>query len=132
MSYAIKYLAILLPLVALDAIWIGFIASNFYKKHLGYIFAEKFLLWPAAIFYLIYAIAIWFFVVDPAIDNKSLATAVWRGAFLGLAAYGAYDLTNQATIAKWPYIVTLADLAWGVFVTAAASAIAYTIISNYK
>ena len=48
------YITIFLSLMSLDAIWLGFISKSFYQKHLGYIFAEKFNLWPALLFYIIY------------------------------------------------------------------------------
>lgn len=124
------FFSILIPLMALDAIWIGLVAKSFYQKHLGYIFAEKFVLWPAGIFYVLYSIGIAVFVVGPAVASGSWVTALWRGAFLGLIAYGTYDLTNQATIARWPISVTIVDILWGVFVTAAASVIAYFIVSR--
>jgi len=37
--------------------------------------------------------------------------------------YATYDLTNQATMKDWPVTITLIDLAWGTFITAATSAI---------
>ena len=43
---------------------------------------------------------------------------------LGLVSYGAYDLTNQATLLGWSWRVTLADLAWGSLATAAAALLA--------
>lgn len=124
------YLAVLLPLVGLDAFWLGFVSKSFYQKHLGYIFAENFILWPAIIFYLLYAFGIMFFVVNPALESKSLLAAVYRGALLGLLAYGTYDLTNQATLAKWPIAITLADVAWGIVVTTLVSIIAFLIMKK--
>jgi uncharacterized membrane protein len=50
---------------------------------------------------------------------------------LGLVAYGSYDLTNQATLKVWDVRVTLADMAWGVFLTAAASAIACAVTKRF-
>lgn len=125
------YISILISLVVLDSVWLLFIARAFYQKHLGYIFAETFKLWPAGIFYIIYAFGIAYFVVNPAVEAKSLMLAIGRGALLGLLAYGAYDFTNHATLARWPGVVTLIDLLWGVFATATASAIAYLIVTKF-
>jgi uncharacterized membrane protein len=124
------YITILISLLVLDIAWIGFVAKNFYQKHIGFIMAEKFAITPAVIFYALYAFGIMYFVVNPALAAKSLSSAVFRGALLGLLAYGAYDLTNQATLAKWPLKVTILDMAWGVVVTALVSTIAYLIISK--
>lgn len=124
------YITILISLLALDIAWIGFVAKSFYQKNLGFIMADKFAIIPAIIFYILYAFGIMYFVVNPALAAKSLSSAVFRGALLGLMAYGAYDLTNHATLAKWPLKVTVIDMAWGVFVTALVSTIAYLIISK--
>ena len=51
--------------------------------------------------------------------------AVVRGAVLGLAAYGAYNLTNLAVVRDWPTMLTFADWPWGAFVTAASAAAGY-------
>ena len=39
--------------------------------------------------------------------------AALRGAFFGLVAYATYDLTNLATVDRWPIVVTAVDMAWG-------------------
>lgn len=132
MKILIAYLAAILPLGILDAIWLKFIASNFYDKNLGFLFSEEIKLAPIAVFYPVYSLAMVFLVILPALAEQSIFSALWRGALLGLAAYSAYDLTNQATIANWPLVVTFVDIAWGATVTALASAAAYLIISNLK
>jgi hypothetical protein len=48
------------------------------------------------------------------------------GALFGLVAYATYDLTNLATLQRWPIGVTLIDLAWGAFLTAATAAAGWT------
>ncbi len=132
MKIFISYLAVLLPLVTIDAMWLGLIAKNFYTKHLGFLFGESINLVPVIIFYLIYALAILVFAVQPSLSTGLWTLALWRGALLGLAAYAAYDLTNQATISNWPSLVTVVDLAWGVVVTGLVSVIAFFILNNLK
>ena len=44
---------------------------------------------------------------------------------LGLAAYGAYDLTALSVVRGWPLKLSLIDLAWGGMITAASAAAAY-------
>lgn len=112
----------------IDSVWIGLIANKFYKKNLGHLLADKPKFVPAVIFYVIYIAAMVFFVVDPALAAGSLSYAIGHGAFLGLFAYATYDLTNAATLKKWPKIVTFVDMAWGTFVTTAVCAIAFLIL----
>jgi uncharacterized membrane protein len=122
------YITTLIVLTGLDGLWLGFISKSFYQKHLGYLFTDKVSWWPIAIFYPLYAVGVLVFAVIPALEAKSLFEAVWRGALLGLVAYAAYDLTNQATITKWPLIITVADLAWGVAVTTLTSVVVYWLM----
>lgn len=132
MTYLIPYFSILLPLILLDALWILILAKNFYAEHMGFLFTKTVNLVPIAVFYPLYTFGILFLVILPATTSASWQTALWRGALLGLMAYGAYDLTNHATIANWPLIMTLVDIFWGVTVTSLTSIIAYFLITSLK
>ncbi len=132
MKYIIYYVSTLIPLVALDAIWIGLVAKSFYANLMSGIFSITMNITPALFFYPIYALAVLLLAVLPAVASGSWHEALWRGAVLGLAAYSAYDLTNQATLAGWPTKMTLIDISWGILVTAVTSVIAYFIITSIK
>jgi uncharacterized membrane protein len=70
--------------------------------------------WYAAIlFYLVHALGIVVFAVPLA--------GSWVSLF-GFCVYGAYDLTNLATLRGWPLTVSVVDLAWGGAVMATAAA----------
>ncbi len=114
------YLAALVALAVLDALWLGLVGRQFYKTRLGSLLVDQ-PIWAAAIlFYLIHAAGI---IVFPAkLAGDSLGAAVLYGALFGLCAYATYDLSNLATLRGWPISVTIVDLAWGVAVTAAATA----------
>jgi uncharacterized membrane protein len=85
--------------------------------------------WAAAgAFYVIYAIGVTVFATQPGIDDASVLTAAWRGALFGLVAYATYDLTNMATLRGWPTIVTVVDMAWGTFLSAAVAGIATFLV----
>jgi uncharacterized membrane protein len=110
---------------AIDMAWLGFFAKNFYKEKLGYIMADK-VNWPAAaIFYLIYIGGILFFAVMPALRGQSCTLAMLNGAVLGLLCYATYDLTNMATISRWPLIVVIVDIIWGIVLTGGVSALTF-------
>lgn len=118
-------------MMVLDAIWILGLAKNFYATHMGFLFSKSINLVPAGFFYPLYALGILMLVVIPAIKSGSWTEALWRGAILGLVSYGAYDLTNHATIASWPLVMTIVDMGWGTLVTALTSVIAYFIIGFF-
>jgi uncharacterized membrane protein len=112
---------------AIDMVWLGFFAKNFYKEKLGFIFTGE-INWAAAlIFYLIYIAGILFFAVLPASREQSWAMALINGAVLGALCYATYDLTNMATIKQWPLIVVIVDIIWGIVLTGGVSVITYLI-----
>lgn len=127
--YIYAYLTSLGTMAVLDAAWLGFIAPKFYKKHIGFIMTDK-PVWSAAIaFYLLFVLGVTIFVVYPGWKNSdSLVKVGLLGALLGLVTYATYDLTNQATLKNWPYIVTIVDLIWGTLLTATVSLTAVTIL----
>lgn len=132
MNYFLAYIATLIPLTILDALWILVVAKKFYAEQMGFLFSKSINLTPVAFFYPLYALGVLVLAVMPAISSASWIEALWRGALLGLVAYGAYDLTNHATIANWPLTMTLVDMAWGVVVTALTSVIAYFLITSFR
>lgn len=108
-------------MLALDSIWLTTMAERLYKPQLGDLLAPEFRPAPALAFYAVYLFGIVFLAVSPALREGNWRRALVNGAALGLVAYGTYDLTNQATLAHWPTIVTVLDLFWGTFLTAVAS-----------
>ena len=115
----------------LDLLWIGVVGNGFYRSQLGSMLRND-VVWPAALaFYVIYALAVAFFVIAPAIGVHSMLRVVLTAAFFGLAAYAAYDLTNLATLTGWPLPLTFVDLAWGMFVTTVTSVATYLIATKF-
>jgi uncharacterized membrane protein len=78
---------------------------------------------PAILFYLVYVAALVIFVAAPAASQRSIARAIGYGAFFGLAAYAAFDLTGLALLRGFPLAAALVDLAWGAFLSAAVSGV---------
>ncbi len=109
----------------LDLVWLGLVAQRFYQQHIGYLLRSDVRWVPAVLFYLIYVAALGVIVVWPAVEKASVARAVALGAFFGLAAYAAYDLTSLALIKDYPTVVALVDLAWGTCLSAVVSAVMY-------
>jgi uncharacterized membrane protein len=126
-TYAIAYLATGLVFLAADATWLTLAAQKLYRPLIGNMMLESFRLVPAMLFYLIYVAGIVVFAVAPALASDRWTTAALYGALLGLVAYAAYDLTNQATLRNWPIAVTIIDMCWGIFVTASAATAGFLI-----
>jgi uncharacterized membrane protein len=109
--------------LALDLIWLGVIARGFYQRQLGHLMRADVQWVPAVLFYLVYVAALVVFVAAPAVERSSVPRAVSYGAFFGLAAYAAFDLTGLALLRDFPLKAALVDLAWGATLSAAVCAV---------
>ncbi|CAM5774507.1 membrane protein [Labrys miyagiensis] len=116
------YLATLASFLLVDAVWLTVMTARLYRPLTGHLLADSVAWAPAVLFYLLYAAGIVCLAVLP---SRRWEHVLARGALLGLVAYGTYDLTNHATLKGWPLAVTLADMAWGTMLTAAAAVAGY-------
>ncbi len=116
-AYAVTFVVFM----GIDAIWLTQMASRLYQPTIGHLLAPEPDLVAALVFYLLYILGMVVFSVRPAQHDASLKAPAGRGALFGLVAYATYDLTNQATLQNWPWMVTFIDLAWGTFLTGTAT-----------
>jgi len=124
----IKLYAIALPVfIAIDAIWLGLVAKNFYRNQIGFLMKSEINWVAAVVFYLLFVVGLVLFVVAPAIEKKSWMHALLFGALFGLITYATYDLSNLATLKDWPILVTIVDLAWGATLAASVATATYFI-----
>jgi uncharacterized membrane protein len=121
------YLAALVGFLAIDMVWLTVVARGFYRKQLGFLLADQPNWWAAIAFYLLFVVGLLVFAVIPGLQAGSPRRAVLLGGFFGLITYATYDLTNQATVRNWPWLVTLADMAWGVVLSTSVSGIGYLV-----
>ena len=124
----IKLYLIALPVFfAIDMVWLGLIAKNFYREQIGFLMKTD-INWTAAIiFYLLFIVGLVVFVIIPAHEKGSWTHALLFGAMFGLITYATYDLTNLATLKDWPLMVTIVDLGWGAVLASSVSTITYFI-----
>jgi uncharacterized membrane protein len=115
--------------MVLDGIWLGVLMKNFYRQQLAPIvrLADGGIApnWPAAlVVYALLGIGIALFVIPHA--STALQAAAY-GALFGLVVYGVYDFTNYSTLRQWPFVLVLADVAWGTVASAAGSAAVWVL-----
>ena len=132
MNYLVAYLSTTFIFLAIDALWLGVVAKNFYAGQLGDLMVRNIKLHIAAIFYLVYTIGIVVFAIMPALAAGKITLAIGYGALFGFLAYGTYDFTNMATIRDWPTIVSVVDIIWGTFLTSASATLGYLITSQFS
>lgn len=118
-------------MIFIDALWLGLMFKRFYVPHIGHLLSDSIAIWPAVIFYILYAIALNVFVVVPALNNNTGYLELFMlGLLFGMVTYGTYDLTNQATLKNWPWTLTVVDIAWGSCLVGAVSLIS-TFVTRY-
>lgn len=126
-NWILGYLGSVFALVALDALWLGWLMADFYSIQLGPLLLASPHPVPAALFYLLYPVGLLVFAVLPGLTAARWSRAALLGGLLGLVAYGTYDLSNLATLQGWPLSVAVVDIAWGGIVSSAAAAAGYGI-----
>jgi uncharacterized membrane protein len=132
MKTLIIYAIAVVIFFAIDMVWLGVIAKNFYREKLGFILSSE-VNWAAAIiFYMLYIAGILFFAVLPGMKDSNWTTALLNGAVLGLMCYATYDLTNMATIKQWPLIVVIADIIWGIILTGSVSVLTFLLAEKFR
>lgn len=125
--YIKLYIVTLVTFLVIDMFWLGLVARGFYRKHLGFILASKPNWVAAVIFYLLFIGGLLIFVVVPGLEANSLLKTIIHAALFGAITYATYDLTNLATIDKWPLIVTVVDLIWGSTISVLVSLVGFKI-----
>lgn len=126
-TWATMYLAGVVACFGSDLIWLGVVAREFYQRELGRLMRPDIQWAPGILFYLIYVAALVFFVAGPAVGRQSLWWAVGAGAFFGLAAYAAFDLTGLALFRDFSRVAAVVDLVWGASLSAFVCAVMYLI-----
>lgn len=124
MQQVIQYIVTLSIFIVIDALWLGFVAKNFYAHKLGFLMRKKPIWWAALLFYMIAVLGILVFVLPLA---TSLTSAFYFGALFGVVTYSTYDLTNYSTIDKWELGLVIVDITWGAIFLGTVSLITYWI-----
>lgn len=127
-GYYLKLYLLTIPVFfAIDLLWLGVVAKNFYQNNLAHLLSPD-VNWPAAfLFYFMYIAGIILFAVKPGLDAGSLAKAALWGALFGFFTYATYDLTNLATLRDWPIKVVVVDILWGTVLCTSVASGSYLI-----
>ena len=126
-SRILAFGAATLAVPLMDAVWLGLVASDFYRRELASVLrlapdrSMDPLWWPVVPVYLALGVLFAFFADAPGAPVRRSAA---RGALLGLCVYAVYDFTNLSLLNGWSLTVTLADVVWGAVVGAGATSAA--------
>lgn len=128
-----SFFIIMVSMIIIDGLWLGIMLNRFYAPNMGNLLTDKVSILPAVIFYILYAFALNVFVVLPALKNNTGYLDLFLlGLLFGMVTYGTYDLTNQATLKNWPWVLTIVDIAWGSFLAGAVSLISTYVVRYYR
>lgn len=127
MKHILLYILTFIVFLGIDMIWLLVITKNFYSEEIGHLMAEKALLLPAFIFYLLFVIGVLVFAVIPGYEAQSISKTLMLSALFGLITYATYDLTNLATLRDWPIKVTIIDMIWGTTIASITGVAGYYI-----
>ena len=105
----------------IDIIWLSFSVKSFYGPRIGHLFADKPVIWAAAMFYIIYVFGLGVVIIEPSINFEDTSKFLFKAFMFGLVAYGTYNLTNMATVKGWSPSVVFVDMIWGGSLTAFSS-----------
>ncbi len=115
---------------AIDMLWLGFIASDFYRTRLAHLMGD--INWTAAIiFYLVFLVGLTIFATYPAVMKGAWTHALIMGALFGFFTYATYDLTNLATLRDWPLSVAIVDMIWGTILGASVAVLTFFIYGYF-
>ncbi|MEM8833885.1 MAG: DUF2177 family protein [Pseudomonadota bacterium] len=132
MNFLIAYIVTAVVFLAIDFVWLAYIATNMFQTSLGHLLAEKPNLLIAAGFYIFYCVGIVFFAVMPALDKGQWVTAALYGGLFGLMAYGTYEMTNLATLRDWPVKTAIIDMVWGMGLTGLSATAGYFAVTFFS
>lgn len=114
----------------IDMLWLGVIASDFYRTKLAHLMGE--INWTAAIiFYLVFLVGLVIFAIYPAVERNNWQYALIYGALFGFFTYATYDLTNLATLRDWPLSVAIVDMVWGTVLGAVVATVTVLVYGYF-
>jgi uncharacterized membrane protein len=124
LKYFAAYAAAALVMVALDVVWLGYIAKPLYQQGIGHLMAEQPNIAVAIIFYVIFAAGLMVFAIVPNMSSAQWSSTLISAALFGFFTYATYDLSNLATLKAWPTSLAIIDMAWGTVVSTLSAAAA--------
>ena len=128
---AIVYLITVPIFFVIDLLWLGVLARDFYRRHLGYLLRPEVNWVAAVVFYLLFIVGLVIFAIRPALEAQRPARALVYGALFGFFTYATYDLTNLATVKDWPLVVTVVDLLWGTALCGSVAWVSYVVTTRF-
>ena len=108
-SVFVSYITMLIFFIVAEIIVLSNVMQPLFKKHIGFLMNEETNFSIAASFYLVYVAGVFWFATRAGIKAESYLVAVFSGAFLGLLAFGTYEVTNLVILKDWKISLVIVD-----------------------
>ncbi|MFL2803219.1 MAG: DUF2177 family protein [Paracoccaceae bacterium] len=132
MSIFVSYISMLIFFIVAEIIVLTNIMQPLFKKHIGFLMKEETNFSIAAIFYLVYVAGVFWFATRAGIKSESSLVAIFSGAFLGLLAFGTYEITNYVILKDWKISLVLIDTLWGIIISSSMAYVGYKAHSFFS
>lgn len=132
MKYVWIYLVAAVVFLAIDAVWLGYVARDFYKNRIGDLLLDSPRFGIAAGFYAIFVIGLVYFAIAPALAAGSFWLAVFNAALFGMFCYMTYDATNLSTMRGFDATVAVVDIVWGATLSAFTAGVTYLVARAFS
>lgn len=130
-TWIVAWVGAIIPFLAIDLTWLGFIARDFYRVQMGPLLADQPRWGVAFAFYALYCAGVVLFAVLPGLAAGSVVRSALLGAALGLLAYATYDLTSLAVVRGYPALLAVVDILWGTVLTAAVATLSHLAVRAF-
>ena len=131
MSIIASYFSMLIFFIFAEMIVLTNIMQPLFKKHIGFLMKEDTDFSIAAIFYFIYVAGVFWFATRAGIKSESFFVAIFSGAFLGLLAFGTYEITNYVILKDWKIELVIVDTLWGIIITGSMAYVGYKVYNFF-
>lgn len=138
--FTLKFLKIALIsaaiFIALDMLWIGFLASKMYSQQLGHLAEMKngkvvFNIPVGLIVQVVISLGLSVLILLALQLDNRLAVSLAIGAFTGFVIYFTYDFTNYSFVKGWTLYVSVIDVCWGTLQGLLAGAYVYFLNEKF-
>lgn len=116
----LSLLFIFITFAVLEVSWFGWLSADVYQTQMQGMLRTTFITWPWLVFYLMYGSVCFVLAIVPNREKPWYYASI-DGALLGLASYGAYNLTNYSILEGFTLTIMLTDWVWGVFLTSVSA-----------
>lgn len=131
MKFVPVYLIALVIFLALDALWLGVVARNFYAERMGNLMLDQPRWGVAAVFYAVFVIGLVYFAISGHLASGDWKAAILTGALFGFFTYLTYDATNLAVLKGYDTTVAIVDTIWGTILGGIVSGATVAIASAW-